>query len=186
MVGFSKYAKNILQLFRNALNLPFIIHRALVIKDLKSFGRNSYISLGVLINRPSCISIGDNCSIGNGTVIVMDCGNEKLIMANNVQVNRRVHLDHTGGLVLEDGVLISDEAMIYTHSHGYDPHSDPVPIPKHIGKRAWIGARAIVMPGARIIGDGAIIAAGAVVTKDVPPFTIVGGNPAKVIKTIWH
>ena len=57
------------------------------------------------------------------------------------------------------------------------------PAPIHIGKNVWIGANAMVLPGVTI-GDGAVIAAGAIVTKDVPPFTVVGGSPAKVIKMI--
>lgn len=53
--------------------------------------------------------------------------------------------------------------------------------PITVGANAWIAARAIVMPG-RTVGDGAVVAAGAVVTKDVPPWTVVAGNPAKVVK----
>ena len=58
-----------------------------------------------------------------------------------------------------------------------------IPAPIHIGKNVWIGSNATVLPGVSI-GDGAIVAAGAVVTKDVPENTIVGGVPAKVIRTI--
>lgn len=57
------------------------------------------------------------------------------------------------------------------------------PAPIHIGKDVWIGSNATVLPGVTI-GDGAVIAAGAIVTKDVPPFAVVGGSPAKVIKMI--
>jgi len=55
--------------------------------------------------------------------------------------------------------------------------------PVHIGRNAWIGVGAIILPGVTI-GENAVVAAGAVVTKDVAPNTIVGGNPAKLIKTI--
>jgi virginiamycin A acetyltransferase len=54
--------------------------------------------------------------------------------------------------------------------------------PLRIGHDVWLGARVIVLPGCREIGDGAVVSAGALVTKDVPPFTIVGGNPARVIR----
>lgn len=53
--------------------------------------------------------------------------------------------------------------------------------PIHIGNDVWIGARSIIMDGVSI-GDGAIVAAGSVVTKDVPPYAVVGGSPAKIIK----
>ena len=57
------------------------------------------------------------------------------------------------------------------------------PAPIHIGRDVWIGANAVILPGITI-GDGAVIAAGAVVTKDVPENTVAGGVPARVIKTI--
>ena len=58
-----------------------------------------------------------------------------------------------------------------------------IPAPIHIGRHVWIGANATVLPGVTI-GEGAIVAAGAVVTKDVPKNTMVGGVPARVIRTI--
>ncbi len=60
-----------------------------------------------------------------------------------------------------------------------------LPAPIHIGKRVWIGSNATVLPGVTI-GDGAVVAAGAVVTRDVPANTVVGGVPAKVIRHIYE
>ena len=80
-----------------------------------------------------------------------------------------------------DDVSIGPEASILTLGH--DPQSPDFADQGgdvHIGDRVWIGYRAIILPG-NTIGEGAIVAAGAVVTKDVPPFTIVAGNPAKKI-----
>lgn len=63
---------------------------------------------------------------------------------------------------------------------------DPLPAiednPLVVGHDVWIGDHAIVLPGCRTIGDGAVVGAGAVVTRDVPPFTVVGGNPARIIR----
>jgi maltose O-acetyltransferase len=78
-------------------------------------------------------------------------------------------------------VSIGPEASILTLGH--DPQSPDFADrggAVTIGDRAWIGFRALVLPGVTI-GEGAVIAAGAVVTKDVPPYTIVGGNPAREI-----
>lgn len=78
-------------------------------------------------------------------------------------------------------VSIGPEASVLTLGH--DPQSPDFAVkggPVTIGDRAWIGYRALIMPGVTI-GEGAVVAAGAVVTKDVPPYTIVGGNPAREI-----
>ena len=79
-------------------------------------------------------------------------------------------------------VAISREAFICTASHDITKPERPLfTAPITICDGVWIGARAIILPGVTI-GEGAVVAAGAVVTKDVDPFTVVGGNPAKFIK----
>ncbi|MES2042853.1 MAG: acyltransferase [Pseudomonadota bacterium] len=84
-------------------------------------------------------------------------------------------------IVTGSDVSIGPEATILTLGH--DPQSHDFALkggPVTIGNRVWIGYRALVMPGVTI-GEGAVVAAGSVVTKDVAPFTIVGGNPAREI-----
>lgn len=87
-----------------------------------------------------------------------------------------------GGITLEDDVLIAPRVSILTVNHPEDPELRRGLIlkPVVIKKGAWIGAGATVLPGVTV-GENAIVAAGAVVGKDVPPNTIVGGVPAKVI-----
>jgi hypothetical protein len=63
--------------------------------------------------------------------------------------------------------LLSEGVLIYTQDHGYDPRSLPTCSPLEIGENVWIGARAIVLPSVRKIGNGAIIGAGALVTRDI-------------------
>ena len=65
----------------------------------------------------------------------------------------------------------------------YKRQTDNIPSAIHIGKKVWIGSHATILPGVTI-GDNAIVAAGAVVTKDVPANTVVGGVPAKIIKNV--
>ena len=75
--------------------------------------------------------------------------------------------------------------VLATLNHAMDPadRATMIPAPIHIGKWVWIGANATVLPGVTI-GDGAIVATGAVVTKDVPENTVVGGIPARVMRKI--
>lgn len=94
-----------------------------------------------------------------------------------------------GGITIGDDVMLGPNVTTLSENHGF---ADPdVPIgeqpssplsPPRIDDGAWIGAQALILPG-RVIGKGAIVGAGAVVTRDVAPFTIVGGNPARVIGT---
>ena len=102
----------------------------------------------------------------------------------NSQVNMGVHLDFTGNLTIGENVVISDYVIIETHSHGYDPHSKPIASELTIEDNVWIGVRSIILSQVTYIGKGSIIAAGSVLTKNVEPNTIVGGNPARLIKKI--
>lgn len=94
-----------------------------------------------------------------------------------------------GGISIGTGSILSHQVQIFSRNHLYDsidlkyiPYDNRFISKKvTIGKYVWIGANAIILPGVNI-GDGAVIGAGSVVTKDVPKYAIVGGNPAKIIK----
>jgi acetyltransferase-like isoleucine patch superfamily enzyme len=90
-----------------------------------------------------------------------------------------------GGIVIEDNVLIAPKVNLLSEGHPLAPENRQSLVPGaiHIKKNAWIGANAAILPGVTI-GENAVVAAGAVVNKDVPDNTIVGGIPAKIIKTI--
>ena len=96
-------------------------------------------------------------------------------------INRRCTLDGRGGLQLGCNVSLSPEVMLITSSHLKDSpdfavEDKPIVIEDYV----WVGSRATVLPGVTI-GTGAVVAAGAVVTKDVPAYAVVGGVPAKII-----
>ncbi|MFN2477053.1 MAG: DapH/DapD/GlmU-related protein [Chthoniobacterales bacterium] len=98
-------------------------------------------------------------------------------------INENCRLDNRGGLTIGDHVSISAEVCVLTADH--DPHSATFAgrsRPVSIGDYAFIGTRAMILPGVTI-GRGAVVAAGAVVTKEVPPLAIVAGLPAKQIGT---
>ena len=99
-----------------------------------------------------------------------------------VAVDDEVNLYSVDRITIGTKVAISREAFICTASHDISrPERPLVTAPITIGDGVWIGARSIVLPGVTI-GEGAVVAAGAVVTKDVEPWTVVGGNPARVLK----
>ena len=113
-----------------------------------------------------------------------ECGiNIKL--GKNVFINSGCCFQDHAGIEIGDGTLIGHQVVIATLNHAQDPLSraDMFPKPVKIGKNVWIGAHATILPGVTI-GDNAIIAAGAVVTKDVENNVVAGGVPAKKIKDI--
>ncbi len=113
-----------------------------------------------------------------------DCG-KNITVGRNVFINSGCRFQDQGGITIGDGALIGHNAVLATLNHGFAPEDRQslYPAPISIGKNVWMGANCTVLPGVTI-GDNAIVAAGAVVTKDVPENMIAGGLPAKCIKSI--
>jgi len=118
------------------------------------------------------------------TPIYINCG-KYINIGKNVFINFDCTFLALGGITIEDDVLIGPKVSLITENHPINPQERKGLIvkPIHIKKNAWIGANTTILPGVTI-GENAVIAAGAVVSKDVPDHTIVGGIPAKFIKTI--
>jgi acetyltransferase-like isoleucine patch superfamily enzyme len=105
----------------------------------------------------------------------------KMTIGNNTIIGHQAMLDARMGLAIGSNVNLSNEVMIWTLHHDYNsPYFNQVGAPVKIEDYAWICSRAIILPGVTV-GKGAVVAAGAVVTKDVPAYTVVGGTPAKKI-----
>ncbi len=110
-----------------------------------------------------------------------------ITMGNKVYVQEGVHLDCSGGLTVGDMVTFSSGVRVFTHNHNVEDALRPWRLQGHsktplvIESDVWIGAGSIILPNVRKIGKGAIIGAGSVVTKEVTPYSIVAGNPAKII-----
>jgi acetyltransferase-like isoleucine patch superfamily enzyme len=109
---------------------------------------------------------------------------KNLTRGEEVFINQGCRFQDTGGITIGDGTLIGHGSTLTTLNHAVDPRrrADMTPAPVVIGRRVWLGASVTVVPGVTI-GDGAIVGAGAVVTKDVPADAIVGGVPARLIRT---
>ena len=130
--------------------------------------------------------------IGKGTHILMGCyfyslglrrtsGHDCLKIGKGCLINRGCVLDGRGSLTIGDTVSISPRVTILTADHAWNEpdfhyHIAPVVIEDYV----WVGTGVIIIPGVTI-GKGAVVASGAVVTKDVPPYVLVGGIPAKPI-----
>lgn len=113
-----------------------------------------------------------------------DCG-KNITIGKNVFINSGCRFQDQGGITIGDGALIGHNVVLATLNHDFSPEKRSTlhPAPIVIGKNVWIGANAAVVPGVTI-GNGAIIAAGAVVTKNVPENVVAGGVPAKIIKRL--
>ena len=106
-------------------------------------------------------------------------------VSDGVFINACCHFQDHGGVTLGEGCQIGHNVVFATLNHGIEPedrlHTYPRPIT--LGRRVWVGSNSTILQGVTI-GDDAIVAAGAVVTRDVPARSIVGGVPAKIIKSI--
>lgn len=110
---------------------------------------------------------------------------KNITVGKNVFINACCHFQDHGGVSLGDGCQIGHNVVFATLNHGLAPEDRQTtyPAPITLGKNVWVGSNSTILQGVTI-GDNAVIAAGAVVTKDVPENTIVGGVPARIIRKI--
>ena len=138
------------------------------------------------LRRYMSVLIGQEVDEGFGLFppFFTNCG-KNIHLGKNVFINSGCHFQDQGGIYIGDGTFIGHNVVLATLNHDLNPNSrgDMWPKPIHLGKKVWIGSGAIVLPGVTI-GDNSVIAAGSVVTKNVPENSVYGGNPAKLIKKI--
>ena len=138
-------------------------------------------------NKRKLLSLGTHCFIDHTVQLVTP---EKISISNDVHIQFGCKLFGTGGgISIGQGTIFAHDVQVFARNHMYDaldlrfiPY-DTRCVEKHvtIGEYVWIGARSTIMAGVTI-GDGAVIAACSVVTNDVPAYSVVGGNPAKIVK----
>jgi len=153
------------EVMHSALNiLPPVLSSLLWKMILGGMGRRVYLDKFVYFRYPKRVFIGDDVSINRGSKFFPSWWDK----AAEIRIGNRVR--------------IGPETCFFSAGHNSeDIHLADVAASIIIGNDVWIGGRAVILQGVTV-GDGSIVAAGSVVTKDVPPFTMVGGVPAKILK----
>lgn len=110
---------------------------------------------------------------------------KNITVGKNVFINACCHFQDQGGITLGDNCLVGHNVVFATLNHGFAPEErqSMLPAPIVVGRNVWIGSNSTILQGVTI-GDNSIIAAGSVVTKDVPANAIVAGVPARFIRSI--
>jgi acetyltransferase-like isoleucine patch superfamily enzyme len=163
------------------LRLADRVRTALWRRNLGACGADVRILADTTLRFPGQIEFEDGVTIGRHARIDAEFADAKCMIGSHSQIDRNSILDFSGTLIIGQRVVISEAVIIYTHSHGHNPKSEARKTPLVIADDAWIGSRAIIGEGVGRVGRGAIVAAGAVVTKEVGDWKIVGGAPARVI-----
>ena len=162
----------------------------------------------IVVGKVNKLKLGENTVVGNDFHLVIDGeiifddgviiadgvrigpghkGNDmKVMIGEKSSIGTNCNIDTTGGIEIGKDVTITADIYIFTHNHG-KRRNEPIMAQEievlkgtKIGDGVFIGAKSIIAGGVNI-GEGALIGAGSVVTKDVPPYSIVAGNPARVI-----
>lgn len=178
-------------------NLLCLIYSSWISYSFKKM--NGIIKMSATIHGAKYISIEEGSIIGkNATIEAWDeFGGEHFCptihIGRNCTIKDRVHITSIFGITIDDGVLLGADVLVTDNAHGVSDREvlDTQPTQRklsskgkvHIEKNVWIGEKASIMPGVKI-GRGAIIGANAVVTKDVPKYAVVAGNPARIIKQL--
>lgn len=159
--------KQLFVLFRNLPGNLGLLFRYIILKNLSNHcGKNVAIYEGVFLKSIEDITIG-----------------------SNVSLHSMCYVDATGGLIIGDDVSIAHASTIMTTSHTWEDKTKPIKynrtkcMPVHINNDVWIGAGSRILAGVTL-GSRVVVAAGAVVNKNVNSNTVVGGVPAKLLKSI--
>jgi lipopolysaccharide O-acetyltransferase len=161
-------------------------------RRLAAFGRGAGIDAPALVTGGRGIAIGDDVRIWSGSRLEafnLRDGCVRLSIGDGTVIQPGAHIGAVESVRIGRGVLMASGVYITDHDHDFTNPREPVianrravAAPVEIGDHAWLGERAMVLKGVRI-GEGAVIGAGSVVTRSIPPFAVAIGAPARVVRT---
>jgi len=148
--------------------------------------RKVSIGSGCRVDRPWCLRVGSRSLTENDVYIKIVKDDAVINIGEHVFIGRGTEFDIIEKLVVGEHTIIAPNCFITDHKHGMEPglRIDQQPCrakPVVLGSDVWIGTGVVILPGVAI-GEGAVVGAGAVVTKDVPPFGVVAGVPARLMR----
>jgi acetyltransferase-like isoleucine patch superfamily enzyme len=165
--------------------VKLIVHNQLSVGNNVTFANNAKLKVfGIWV-------MEDSTTIGEYTQIApMESGYKgNLKLHKNSSIGPYCWIDLSNNITFEQGSVVGPFGIIYTHNHNYSEAKDRLSkgsvttAPVVIGKNSWVGAKVTILPGITI-GHHSVVAAGSVVTKNVEPYSVYAGNPAKKIKDI--
>lgn len=187
-------------LFISSLNrfIARSLYTGWICREFESFGVDSFvIPFFSFLKGAKYISIGDNCRISSRVTLtaydayIDEKFHPEIVIGNNCSIGEDSHITAINSIKLGDNVLLGKNILITDNAHGqsisnlldiapdFRPLSSKGPV--LIDDNVWIGEKSSIMPGVHI-GKGVIVAANSVVTKDVPPYCVVAGIPATIVK----
>ncbi len=167
--------------------------------EFKSIGKSFRFTYPLYLHGGKYITIGANFNCGQR--LRLEAFHEhlrcqftpKIFIGNNVSINSDCHIGAINNIIIEDGVLIASKVFITDHFHGKITNDAIITPPSErklfskgpvkIEKNVWIGEGVAILPNVTI-GENSIIGANSVITRDIPKNSVVGGNPARIIRTL--
>ena len=179
---------NVIKKVQNKIRQIYYKHK------LGGYANNFYISGGVIANNPECIFFGQGVIVGANTFLgpVIEYSgvsyNPQIIVGDGTRIGKNCSIAAINKVEIGKHVLFAGYVHITDHSHGYEDITKPITPQRLISKGpvvieddCWLGFSCEILSGVHI-GKHSVVAARAVVTKDVPSYSIVAGNPAKIVK----
>lgn len=165
-----------------------------IIRGFKRCGVHFYAKRHITIFHPENIEIGNDVYIYKDAILATHSMNSKMIIGDGVLIGEGCHLTCINEITINNDVLMGRRVIITDNSHGEIDFCNMTipPLDRKvtskggviIGRNVWLGDNVIVLPGVEI-GEGSVIGAASVVTKNIPPYSVGVGNPCRVIKKLF-